>query len=459
MKNDRKKEKRLAAPFFIALAILAAAALILPLRPTRSETEKRELTRFPSFTWESFLRGEYLSDVGLWFSDTFPGRDGWLAAHREIQSVHGLSDTAVSLNALGAAADTAEDLDALLSEPVVTPSPTAAATPVVTQTPEVTEAPEVTPSPAPTAEPWAGFGLEEERELYGASILIDGSVFTQLTFCQGNADNHIAMMNAFGDALAAEGIRFFNLPVPTGAGVLLSPELREELGCADQGKLLLYMFQREGENVYKVNALDELLAHKREYLYFHSDHHWTALGAYYAYVAFCRSAGFEPVPLSEYKEVSMGDYIGAFWYTLGLNTNMRDDEVIAYVPPGDITMDVWGLNDLRNGTWGPVLDRSGEPDNMKYLCFIAGDNPVTVITNHDLPDAPDCVVLKDSFANPFVVYLTQHYHTVHVLDYRSYRNSVRLYALDVGAEDVILCQDISITQTYGPQTLLPDNLW
>ena len=28
-----------------------------------------------------------------------------------------------------------------------------------------------------------------------------------------------------------------------------------------------------------------------------------------------------------------------------------------------------------------------------------------------------------------------------------------------GAEDVILCQDISITQTYGPQTLLPDNLW
>ncbi|MBQ3276526.1 MAG: hypothetical protein IJH47_05660, partial [Oscillospiraceae bacterium] len=180
MKNDRKNEKRLAAPFFIALAILAAAALILPLRPTRSETEKRELTRFPSFTWESFLRGEYLSDVGLWSSDTDPGRDGRLAAHREIQSVHGLSDTAVSLNALGAAADTAEDLDALLSEPVVTPSPTAAATPVVTQTPEVTEAPEVTPSPAPTAEPWAGFGLEEERDLYGASILIDGSVFTQL---------------------------------------------------------------------------------------------------------------------------------------------------------------------------------------------------------------------------------------------------------------------------------------
>ena len=445
MKNTEKKEKRLAVPFFAALAILAVIAFLLPLRPARSETEKRELTRFPVFTWESFLRGEYLSDVGLWFSDTFPGRDGWLAAAGELKNLRGITDTAVNLEALHAAPDDGQ-LDALLAEAVPTPLP------------ESTAAPTETAAPAPTEEPWAGFGPEEERALYGASILIDGAVFTHLDFNQAAADNHIALINSFADALAEDGIRFFNLPVPTGAGVLLSPELLSELGCADQGKLLAYMFQRQGDNVHKVNALEELLAHNREYLYFRSDHHWTALGAWYAYTAFCRSAGFEAVPLEDYRAVSMGAYTGSFYATLDRNAALRPDEVIAYEPPGNVTMDIQGSADPRNGLWGPVVDYSAEPDNMKYLCFIAGDNPVTVLTNHDLPEGPDCVVLKDSFANPFVIYLTQHYRTVHVLDYRTFRGSVRAYAREHGAEDVILCQDISISQSLAPQTLLPANL-
>ena len=444
MKNSEKKEKRLALPFFIVLALAAVIALILPLRPEVSERERRSLTPFPAFTWESFWRGDYLRDVGLWYSDTFPGRDEWLAGAGALQNLQGITDTAVNLDMLRPGREDSTDLDALLSAP---PDP-----PV----PEVTAPPAATP--APTEEPWAGFGPEEERELYGASILIDGGVFTRLGFDQTAADNHIRMVSAFADALAAEGIRFFDLPVPTGAGVLLSPELSAELGCADQGKILAYLFSRTGENVIGVDALGELLAHNREYLYFRSDHHWTALGAWYAYDAFCAAAGWKSVPLTEYTGADMGTYTGSFYLTLGQNAALRPDTVMAFVPPGNITMDIPGSTDPRNGTWGPVVDYSAEPENMKYLCFIAGDHPVTVLTNHDLPDGPDCVVLKDSFANPFVIYLTEHYRTVHVLDYRSFRTSVRSYALEAGAEDVILCQDISISQSLPPQTLLPANL-
>ena len=45
---------------------------------------------------------------------------------------------------------------------------------------------------------------------------------------------------------------------------------------------------------------------------------------------------------------------------------------------------------------------------------------MTVLTNNDLPDAPNCVVYKDSYGNPFVLYLTQHYHRVYALDFRQY---------------------------------------
>ena len=46
---------------------------------------------------------------------------------------------------------------------------------------------------------------------------------------------------------------------------------------------------------------------------------------------------------------------------------------------------------------------------------------MTVIENRDKPDAPVCVVVKDSFGNPFAPWLTQNYSRVYVLDYRSFR--------------------------------------
>ena len=104
-----------------------------------------------------------------------------------------------------------------------------------------------------------------------------------------------------------------------------------------------------------------------------------------------------------------------------------------------------------------IVDESESDRGMKYNCFIAGDNPITVITNDNLPDAPDCLVIKDSYGNPFVVYLTQHYHKVYVLDYRKNFTPVSTVASQYGVQDVILVQSIGVSQTRQAQYLL-DNL-
>ena len=59
-----------------------------------------------------------------------------------------------------------------------------------------------------------------------------------------------------------------------------------------------------------------------------------ALGAYYAYQAFCEEAGFEPVPLDDFKEWNMGKFIGTYTYSVN-SRNLKEDEVIALVPPGN----------------------------------------------------------------------------------------------------------------------------
>jgi len=51
-----------------------------------------------------------------------------------------------------------------------------------------------------------------------------------------------------------------------------------------------------------VHAFEELQKHTNEYLFFNTDHHWTGRGAYYAYRAFCNSAGFMPYELSELEK-------------------------------------------------------------------------------------------------------------------------------------------------------------
>ena len=58
--------------FFLTLYVGATVSFIIPLRPDYSESEKRELKKFPEFSCKAVLSGSYFDDIGTWFSDTFP---------------------------------------------------------------------------------------------------------------------------------------------------------------------------------------------------------------------------------------------------------------------------------------------------------------------------------------------------------------------------------------------------
>ena len=66
-------------------------------------------------------------------------------------------------------------------------------------------------------------------------------------------------------------------------------------------------------SVKTVSIFDTLKSHANEYLYFRTDHHWTQLGAYYAYVEFCNVRGFEPVPLDQFDRKDYTGYLGTFY--------------------------------------------------------------------------------------------------------------------------------------------------
>ena len=95
MKKDNNTSGfRLALPFFVTLAVLTVVSFLIPLRPTQSQMEKRNLAQFPELTREAVVSGSYFDDISTWFSDTFPGRERWLTLSRDIQSLHGHSEIA-----------------------------------------------------------------------------------------------------------------------------------------------------------------------------------------------------------------------------------------------------------------------------------------------------------------------------------------------------------------------------
>ena len=85
-----------AIPFFVVLAVLSVVSFIIPLRPTVSYIEKRSLAEFPEFSVEALTSGDYFDDISTWFSDTFPGREGWLDVATRLNNSHGITTNVIS---------------------------------------------------------------------------------------------------------------------------------------------------------------------------------------------------------------------------------------------------------------------------------------------------------------------------------------------------------------------------
>ena len=192
------------------------------------------------------------------------------------------------------------------------------------------------------------------------------------------------------------------------------------------------------------------MSHRSEYIYFRTDHHWTALGAYYAYREFCGAKGITPHSLSEYEVSQFDGFLGSFYNDAGKPDIMKNDPdtVTAYHPISTearmqyVNKKTGNENDEL--TPGKVIyDESDAAASLKYGTFITGDNPYTVIENPDLSDGSKCVVVKESFGNAFVPFLVDHYQTVYVIDYRYYSGSVSDFAKTNGVTDVIFINNLS----------------
>lgn len=419
MESDKKRRNPRVAKilvFFICLTAATCLGLMWFLRPQVSQTEKRKLAEFPSFSLAALADGSWFSQVETWYADTFPGRDVLVEGNDKVKELYGSNSEQLVMG------------NDTKGEEIPEAEEEAATLPPTTTRVETT-----------TAAPKDGTVTDVEKI---DNIYVSGdSGYGLYYFVKDRSERYAAIVNECQQKYDGKA-EVYSIIAPINSGIMLSDELQKKLHGSDQNEATEYMYGRMNDKVRKVRSFDTLRQHVDEYIYFRTDHHWTALGAYYCYTCFAKEKGVTPHKISDFEHVEFPNYLGTFYSsTKSSKMAANPDTVHAYIP--------MGTNDMKlimaNGNqidWKIVYDVSNYKNNAKYGCFVCSDEPISWAVNPQINDGSACVVIKDSYGNAFIPFLIDHYQTTYWVDFRHWDGSLSQLVDEKGITDIIFLQNM-----------------
>ncbi len=187
-----------------------------------------------------------------------------------------------------------------------------------------------------------------------------------------------------------------------------------------------------------------------QYLYYRTDHHWTTGGAYLAYEEFCRQQGLTPFDCDAHTAVEVPDFYGTS-YSSSRYWGAVPDVITYYQLDNPLT--VWSLS--ADGTKsvlseGDMYDYSKFDTYDKYAAFMRGNNGYSTIEGDG---EGSILVIKDSYANCFIPFLTANYAKIGVVDLRNYNLSIDDLMESEGYDQVLILYNF---QSFKSDTRLPN---
>lgn len=351
-----------------------------------SEFENTSLAQKPAFSWSSFVDGSFGSKYVKYINEQFLGRDNWIS--------------------MKAVAD-------------------------------------------------MGLGrIESHGVTYGDDhYLMEKLEIVEDQNYPANAGTNIVKQTALdrSNGMVSSFLQMYDQPITfslvPNSYAILEDEVPTGFPGADQQAYTQQIYRTLSEvddQLEIVDFSDALSQHKDEYIYYRTDHHWTTLGAYYAYVAYCEQKGLTPVSLEELKENKVEDFYGTFyskakrpsqpadtitWYDVDVDefafvANLQQDKQLAQL--GEVVQED-GLELLRVDG---MMDQRKFEVRDKYAAFMWGNSGyVKIKSNHNLNHQEGktsrMLLFKDSYANSMIPYLTYNYDEIIVVDLRYMAKSTK----------------------------------
>lgn len=303
-----------------------------------------------------------------------------------------------------------------------------------------------TASPVPEKEPYEKILSKGKVQIYDSgTVVLDDAGYELYNYVNSVASRYAKAINKLTKSLDSS-VKVYDLIAPTSVDITFPDNKKKKLNCSSQeGALKEIEKKLSGREIF-VPLYDKMMQHRTEYIYFRTDHHWTSLGAYYAYEAFCEAKGITPNELPVYQKESVEGFLGSFYRETNNNKNLKEDTLEVLYPLSDKLSMKYTTTEGQTLHAPVIADASKYSSSLKYCAYIAGDNPYTVIQNKEIKDGSSCVVVKESYGNAFVPFLADHYQTVYVIDYRYWEGKLCDFIREKKTREVILVNNISMTR-------------
>lgn len=399
--------------FISILFVFGLLNLFHTVDQTVLESENRSIKK-PILTTDNLFSGDYFRDVDVYYSDTFLLRDNWISLSAKVNGLKGF-----------ALSDEVEII-------------TTSAINVGNKISERPDSDEESPNPDKV--------IEEDIAItkLGKILIVDNKAM------EIHALNEDAIIG-YPDAInyIAENINsnVYSLLVPTRIE-FTEKEVYRDISYS-QKETINAINDQFIETVTPVDVYSYMEKSKDQYVFMKTDHHWTAIGAYQAYLAFMNELKLPPIPLESFEMVEFEGYLGSL-FRVSQSEKLKEnpDSIFAFLPIVDTE-----YTKMKSGLWtkGEVVDtKYFDPDytTNHYGVYLQGDSSVSVITS-DVDNNRSLLIIKDSYANSFIPFLTSHFKTIHIIDPRLYEDNVIDYINEKNIDDVVFMNYILVNRYMG----------
>lgn len=179
-------------------------------------------------------------------------------------------------------------------------------------------------------------------------------------------------------------------------------------------------------------------AQSSDALYFRTDHHWTALGAYQGYLALMDAMQMPAKPLSDFDEGRIDGFLGTLFSRAPL-FGVEADELRYFTDSEvELTMRIG----LQEEVHKSLIIEENKAKKDKYTIFLGGVQPLLTIRT-DVENGKRLLILKDSFAHPLLPFLASHFEEIHVIDLRYFKASLQDYLVEQRMTDLLCIYNLS----------------
>ena len=374
-----KKVRIIIIIVFIGFFVLISGASLIIKDREFSPNENRYLAETPELSWDNILSGKFQDGLEDYLRDQVCFRDGWITVKTGIQKACG------------------------------------------------------------------------DTDIGGAYVGKDGYDFEKITpedVDEKQVDRNIKAVEDYF-MMASETIdkqKLSFLLVPT-SGLVMQEKLPKNARLFDQAKYIDQV-QKAMKDYNFVDVRDTLMDHNDEYIYYKTDHHWTSAGACLAYDVWSERTGGEAETEDGLVKNVVSDKFRGSLYSKILDADSAYDEIWTYGLQKD---DAFGSKDCT-----VTIDEKQQLDSIyddemlqkkdKYAYFLSGNYGQVHIQNQKAASkakGKNILIIKDSFANSFVPFVTQDYENIYMVDLRYYNGDMNSFLQEHNITDVLVLYNIS----------------